>query len=521
MSLEDQIVNQKSDTSIQGFLSLLSITLLLSLFSLLLFEFLRSKRSLLNVFSPRCIQHGEHPPPLSHPSPRFLSWVKHSLNVRDAFFVSYCGYDAMVYIRFLRMCFYVTFLGGLLIPPILVPVNVAGGGKASGLLVLSMANVMDGSGELWVHFGLTLGLVVVIWGFLYYHYAEYTLLRQQYLKVERGVHHRTVFVEGLPATVRDDETLKKQFEALKLGEVVRARVNPEYGELSRLKGGDTLAYKVYERNQLFALLEREVIRAARTGLKKGKHQLAHPAELDDNPQELKEVVQLPQVKDEPIKDISQVAVEGSFWNYFFHYRSSIESLIYTTTKKSNWFARFQSHHLKRITESIQTLYSSSDSVQGTAIDKLAARLVKLDAEIQDLRCTQRYSPSSTGFVTFRSPHSAHLLSQVLIHPAPFMYETSMAPEPRDIVWENMSLSRFDRTVRHYLVEAACVALTFFWIAPMSLIAGLATVDSLERMFPGFKTWGNNEVVLSFVQSVLPNLLIIGFFFVIPYIFQCM
>lgn len=64
-----------------------------------------------------------------------------------------------------------------------------------------------------------------------------------------------------------------------------------------------------------------------------------------------------------------------------------------------------------------------------------------------------------------------------------MLETVLAPEPRDIHWGNMALSRVSTFVRQVIVFFAVILLLFFWGIPVSFLASLLSYDAIKEAFP--------------------------------------
>jgi hypothetical protein len=325
------------------------------------------------------------------------------------------------------------------------------------------------------------------------------------MKSTKGTHHRTVYVAGIPPSVTSSTILAQQFRALNMGEVEMASLNPQFDELSRLVGGDRLTYKVHERLQLHEELESELLKLARTTLLVGKsYAIKHHGSIAS----FGGTVSIPSPQN------------TDFWDFFFSLRNFVIEESGKHKPPKTWIP------LSPLSDNANSnILVSEESFQrfrqlNRPLEKIALKLIHLDKEIETVRREHPYKPSSSGFVTFKSPQSAHVVSQVLIHPAPLAYLTKMAPEPRDILWENISLRRGDRKWRQYLVESAVVGVTFFCVAPMGLIASVASITSLMQLFPNFIDWEKNIYLYNFFQTVLPNLLIIGFLTIVPYVFQC-
>lgn len=61
--------------------------------------------------------------------------------------------------------------------------------------------------------------------------------------------------------------------------------------------------------------------------------------------------------------------------------------------------------------------------------------------------------------------------------------TYLAPEPRDIVWSNISHSPINALVREWLVMGAMVVLQFFWFIPITALASLLSPEEIRKTMP--------------------------------------
>ena len=61
--------------------------------------------------------------------------------------------------------------------------------------------------------------------------------------------------------------------------------------------------------------------------------------------------------------------------------------------------------------------------------------------------------------------------------------THPAPEPRDIVWHNISHSPANALVREWIVMAALVVLQFFWFIPITGLASLLSPEEIRKTMP--------------------------------------
>jgi len=128
--------------------------------------------------------------------------------------------------------------------------------------------------------------------------------------------------------------------------------------------------------------------------------------------------------------------------------------------------------------------------------------------------------ASTGFLTLKSVAHAVEAQQVLLSRAG-RWVVLGAPEPRDLIWQNVPTPMPQVLLRHALAQAACVAGLIFWSAPVALIQGWAEIGNLQKWFPFVKELQGLPVVYSFLTSYLPVVALIGLQCLLPRIFELM
>ena len=73
-----------------------------------------------------------------------------------------------------------------------------------------------------------------------------------------------------------------------------------------------------------------------------------------------------------------------------------------------------------------------------------------------------FAPSATAFVTFRRPTAKVLAKTALLSPRPFAMRAEEAPEPRDVIWENVYQHIDSVKRRQWMVNGLVVTLMLFW-----------------------------------------------------------
>ncbi len=94
----------------------------------------------------------------------------------------------------------------------------------------------------------------------------------------------------------------------------------------------------------------------------------------------------------------------------------------------------------------------------------------------------------------------------------------VAPQPEDLIWENLPLTKKMLMTRDLVVRALTVGLIFGWTVPVAFIASLTTLDKLQHLIPALEPLVNsNAGVRLFLQGFLPTIALTLFMALLPQI----
>lgn len=144
-----------------------------------------------------------------------------------------------------------------------------------------------------------------------------------------------------------------------------------------------------------------------------------------------------------------------------------------------------------------------------ALEHLETEFKKADEAVKKKRGTGKFKATETAFVTFEKMSSAQIALQAVHAPHPFQCTTYQAPEPRDIVWANMTPSGRNLKVRDFLVLAALAFLFFTWIFPITALASLLSYNEIKKVMPWLaRLIDSNDRIRALVQNTLPSMAMI-------------
>ncbi|KAK7062602.1 hypothetical protein VNI00_000090 [Paramarasmius palmivorus] len=155
-----------------------------------------------------------------------------------------------------------------------------------------------------------------------------------------------------------------------------------------------------------------------------------------------------------------------------------------------------------------------------ALEYLEKRFREIDELVKRRRRTGKFKATQVAFVTFEKMSSAQIALQTAHSPNPFQCKTYPAPEPRDIVWSNMTPSNSSIRVRDVLVLGALGLLFFTWFFPITALASLLSYDEIQRTLPWLaRLIDKNEKVQAIVQNSLPSVAMITLNALLPFFLE--
>ncbi|KAF1924101.1 DUF221-domain-containing protein [Didymella exigua CBS 183.55] len=145
-------------------------------------------------------------------------------------------------------------------------------------------------------------------------------------------------------------------------------------------------------------------------------------------------------------------------------------------------------------------------------------LARLNAEIdEDQAHPERYPLMNSAFIQFNHQVAAHMACQSLSHHVPRQMDPrTVEVNPNHVLWENLTMKWWERYLRLFGVIVLIIGLIIFWGIPVSFTGALSQVSTLTDNLPWLSfleklpPWA-----LSFVEGVLPPILLAVLFAVLP------
>lgn len=144
--------------------------------------------------------------------------------------------------------------------------------------------------------------------------------------------------------------------------------------------------------------------------------------------------------------------------------------------------------------------------------KIKDLIPKLESE-QKFTLREKQLPSAIVFFTSRV--SAASAAQALHAPMVDNWTVMDAPEPRQLLWKNLSVKFFQRQMRQYVVYAIVALTIFFYMIPIGFISAFTTLENLRKLLPFLKPVVNQSVIKTILEAYLPQIALIVFLALLP------
>ncbi|KAL0082064.1 hypothetical protein F4703DRAFT_1917577 [Phycomyces blakesleeanus] len=451
------------------------------LFCFLVFCILRTRIPV--IFAPRMNMKKHRPPEL--PSSLF-GWVIPLIRISQEQLLDNVGLDAVVLIQFLVMGIKLFGLCSFFGLTVLIPISMKTGNSTNPNITavnrLSITVIDESSNSLIAYLVFTYIFTFFTFYFLQQNYDSHIYLRAKYLiRLSKTLTARSVIVTGIPEKLRSDHELADYFEHLNIGPVESCYVVRHISHLNKLL-----------KKRLSALKHLERAYATYWG-NPCKIPEYDPDLVLEDAKMLKRVEKLTQQAIEHEENSSNTAI--------------IMNLI--DPKKRGT----QSHRPQ-----VKTGFLGLFGEKVDAIEYYTKMFDELDKRVVEARQSTDFEMTNVGFVTFKNMASALIVSQIAISPTPFVCRTVMAYEPRDVLWNNVTIRGRERLVREVVVWTITIALAIFWVIPIAALASLTSIDFLERLSPSLAEKAKSSaLLLNLLQGVIPTLLVNIFMAILPLI----
>ncbi|KAI4382963.1 hypothetical protein MLD38_008851 [Melastoma candidum] len=167
-------------------------------------------------------------------------------------------------------------------------------------------------------------------------------------------------------------------------------------------------------------------------------------------------------------------------------------------------------------QSREPLLSNASGEYSAKISQQEDKLEELSRRIRQIQGSLKGKELPVAFVTFKSRWSAALAAQAQHHPHPLLWSTQAAPEPRDVSWRNLAVSRRIFPLYKVGIVVAATFLTIFFAVPVTAVQGIAKLEKLKKWFPLAMAVELIPGLSSIVTGYLPSVILNSFIYGVPF-----
>ncbi|OBZ69734.1 hypothetical protein A0H81_10261 [Grifola frondosa] len=160
-------------------------------------------------------------------------------------------------------------------------------------------------------------------------------------------------------------------------------------------------------------------------------------------------------------------------------------------------------------------------VKKDAIDFYTAKLARLEKTVEEYRAQiDQRQPEGYGFASMAAIPYAHIVANLLRNKHPKKSTITLAPNPKDIVWKNLSCTKSEISRKQALGWIWLIAVCFFNTVPLFIISILANLASLTAFVPFLRDWSNaSPGSFTIISGVLPPAVSALFGYALPIIMR--
>ncbi|CAM8890627.1 unnamed protein product [Rhodiola kirilowii] len=207
--------------------------------------------------------------------------------------------------------------------------------------------------------------------------------------------------------------------------------------------------------------------------------------------------------------------------------NKLAKLVTKKKKMQNWLDYYQLKFSRNQSAGRPLMKTGCMGLWGAKVDAIdyhVSEIEKLSKEIEAERERVRKDPKSVmpaAFVSFKTRWGAAVCAQTQQTRNPTLWLTEWAPEPRDVYWKNTAIPYVSLTIRRLIMAVAFFFLTFFFIIPIAIVQGMASIEGIEKAAPWLKVLIEQKFIKSVIQGFLPGIALKIFLIFLPTILMTM
>ncbi|KAI8379715.1 uncharacterized protein BYT42DRAFT_569744 [Radiomyces spectabilis] len=157
-----------------------------------------------------------------------------------------------------------------------------------------------------------------------------------------------------------------------------------------------------------------------------------------------------------------------------------------------------------------------------AIEYYSERVETLSEKINNIRShiasskATNYGWISYSHVSWAHANAKQLASRSSVFGTDSRIRIELAPQPKDIVWNNLSLNEYARKMKQLVATIVFYGFVFLWFIPSSFLSASSNVKDFIRLFPDSDTFlENHHTFVSLMSSWFTPIVMAIFFLILP------
>lgn len=429
------------------------------------------------------------------PAKSLFGWIPVLFKVSEAQVLEHAGLDAVVFLSFFKMCIKLLLVCVVLSLGVISPIRYHYTGYVDGPDKHTKKGSIH-SNVLWTYTAFTYIFTFIATHFLFKHTVHVIEMRQNYLGKQDSIADRTVKLSGIPATLRDEQELKRHFSSLGMGEIEKIVIVREWNNLNNL-------FKL--RRRIMSKLEAywvEYLRAngySTSDVNNFRTNVGNLYSMNNDAYRDNEEDQ-----ERTLPDRSNSASPQSFSG------SVIDRIV-----EDSAATPFEDlEHRPKMRSGFMGIFGANTD----AIDHYTQQLQVIDKEIDRAR-TREYPGSSTAFITMNSVAQAQMVAQAVLDPKVNHLVTNLAPAPHDIIWDNLCLTRRERNSRIFFVTLSITLLSIVLVQPVTYLTKFLSIKYISHAWPPLGAFlESHRWAETLITGLLPTYIFTIMNMVIPYFY---
>ncbi|XP_058070875.1 CSC1-like protein ERD4 [Magnolia sinica] len=131
------------------------------------------------------------------------------------------------------------------------------------------------------------------------------------------------------------------------------------------------------------------------------------------------------------------------------------------------------------------------------------------------KITVKEKQQASALVFFNSKPAAATAAQTLHAQIIDTWTVMEAPEPRQLIWTNITMKFYERQIRKYVIYTIAFLAIVFYMVPIAFVSAFTTLRNLRNLLPFLKSIVDQPAIKTILEAYLPQIALIVFLALLP------